>query len=273
MEYYEKSLKIDLSLYREDHPQVATQYYNIGQVYYSQKNYDKALEYNEKALEGLLVNGVNLPLAASAYYNIGVIYYNRKYYAKSLLFLEKSLAIDRKILDENDCSIRQTLQLISDATKRQTQQISDQITFYNGAGEIYYEKGDYSKALECFKEALNVELSVYGENNPTIAASYNRIGKMYFYQKEYPEALIYFEKALKIWLPVYDKNYLDVAGCYGNIGMMYAFLGNNSKALMFLEKALAIYRSTLGEEDNSTKETLEWIKYVTSLQAKQSFVQ
>lgn len=48
---------------------------------------------------------------------------------------------------------------------------------------------------------------------------------------------------------------------------------NNSKALMFLEKALAIYRSTLGEEDNSTKETLEWIKYVTSLQAKQSFVQ
>ena len=273
LEYYEKSLKIDLSLYREDHPQVATQYYNIGQVYYSQKNYDKALEYNEKALEGLLVNGVNLPLAASAYYNIGVIYYNRKYYAKSLLFLEKSLALDRKILDENDCSIRQTLQLISDATKRQTQQISDQITFYNGAGEIYYEKGDYSKALECFKEALNVELSVYGENNPTIAASYNRIGKMYFYQKEYPEALIYFEKALKIWLPVYDKNYLDVAGCYGNIGMMYAFLGNNSKALMFLEKALAIYRSTLGEEDNSTKETLEWIKYVTSLQAKQSFVQ
>ena len=108
----------------------------------------------------MLVNGVNLPLAASAYYNIGVIYYNRKYYAKSLLFLEKSLAIDRKILDENDCSIRQTLQLISDATKRQTQQISDQITFYNGAGEIYYEKGDYSKALECFKEALNVELSV-----------------------------------------------------------------------------------------------------------------
>ena len=70
LEYYEKSLKIDLSLYREDHPQVATQYYNIGQVYYSQKNYDKALEYNEKALEGLLVNGVNLPLAASAYYNI-----------------------------------------------------------------------------------------------------------------------------------------------------------------------------------------------------------
>ena len=246
LEYYEKSLKIDLSLYREDHPQVATQYYNIGQVYYSQKNYDKALEYNEKALEGLLVNGVNLPLAASAYYNIGVIYYNRKYYAKSLLFLEKSLAIDRKILDENDCSIRQTLQLISDATKRQTQQISDQITFYNGAGEIYYEKGDYSKALECFKEALNVELSVYGENNPTIAASYNRIGKMYFYQKEYPEALIYFEKALKIWLPVYDKNYLDVAGCYGNIGMMYAFLGNNSKALMFLEKSVSYIQEHFG---------------------------
>ena len=151
LEYYEKSLKIDLSLYREDHPQVATQYYNIGQVYYSQKNYDKALEYNEKALEGLLVNGVNLPLAASAYYNIGVIYYNRKYYAKSLLFLEKSLAIDRKILDENDCSIRQTLQLISDATKRQTQQISDQITFYNGAGEIYYKLQLYRTDIFCSK--------------------------------------------------------------------------------------------------------------------------
>lgn len=270
LEYYEKSLKIDLSLYREHHPQVATQYYNIGQIYYSQKNYDKALEYNEKALEGLLVNGMNLPLAASAYYNMGVIYYNREYYAKALLFLEKSLAIDRKILDENDDSIRQTLQLISDAAKRRTQQISDQITFYNGAGGIYYEKGDYSKALECFKEALNVELSVYGENNSTIAASYNKIGKMHFYQKEYPEALIYFEKALKIWLPVYDKKYLDVAGCYGNIGVIYAFLSNNSKALMFLEKALAIYRRVLGEEDNLTKEILEWIKYVTSLQVKQS---
>ena len=96
---------------------------------------------------------------------------------------------------------------------------------------------------------------------------------MYFYQKEYPKALIYFEKALKIWLPVYDKSYLDVAGCYGNMGMTYAFLGNNSKALMSLEKALAIYRHVLGEEDDLTKEILEWIKYVTSLQIKQSPVQ
>ena len=49
MEYYTKSLEIYLSIFGENHPNVATSYSNIGLIYYNQGDYSKALEYFEKS--------------------------------------------------------------------------------------------------------------------------------------------------------------------------------------------------------------------------------
>ena len=51
LEYYNKSLVIQLKVLGPDHPSVATSYHNIGTVYFNQWNYAKALEYYKKALD------------------------------------------------------------------------------------------------------------------------------------------------------------------------------------------------------------------------------
>ncbi|MBF0556254.1 MAG: tetratricopeptide repeat protein [Nitrospirae bacterium] len=51
LEYYEKALKIDLNVYGENHPNVATEYNNMGNAWDIIGESKKALEYYEKALE------------------------------------------------------------------------------------------------------------------------------------------------------------------------------------------------------------------------------
>ena len=49
LEYYQKSLAIDLKTKAADHPDVATSYHNMAFVYKAKKDLAKAKEYWEKA--------------------------------------------------------------------------------------------------------------------------------------------------------------------------------------------------------------------------------
>ena len=61
--YFEESLKIRLSLFGENHPEVALSYYSIGSLYIIQGDKSKALNYYEKSLKiRLSVYGENHPL-------------------------------------------------------------------------------------------------------------------------------------------------------------------------------------------------------------------
>ncbi len=51
IEYFEKSLKIELRTLGEDHASIATTYSNIGSFHQNMGNYRKALDYYEKTLK------------------------------------------------------------------------------------------------------------------------------------------------------------------------------------------------------------------------------
>ena len=50
LEYFQKALAIDEKVLGKEHPGTATDYNNIGVMYYEMKEYPKALEYLGKAL-------------------------------------------------------------------------------------------------------------------------------------------------------------------------------------------------------------------------------
>ena len=94
-------MKIELSVFGEDHPDVANSYNNIGAVYYFQRNFEKSLACYEKSLKTrLAVFGENHPEVATSYYNIGLAYYAQRNYEKSLECFEATLRIRLSVSGE-----------------------------------------------------------------------------------------------------------------------------------------------------------------------------
>lgn len=75
MEYYNKALEINLKQFGEIHPDVATSYNNIGNIYDSEGKAQKALEYYNKSLNlKVKMFGKDHPSISTSLNNIGNIY-------------------------------------------------------------------------------------------------------------------------------------------------------------------------------------------------------
>ena len=197
---------------------------NIAQEYIA--DYDKALEYYDKALNIALKFGEKNGMVATSYNNIGLVYYCKGEYDKALIYHTKALDIKKQILPKNHPSIAGS---------------------YNNIGMVYNNKGKYDKALIYHTKALDIRKQVLTENHPDIAASYNNIGNVYNDKGEYDKALTYLTKALDIQKQVLPKNHSDIANSYYSIGLVYYYKGEYDNALNDLQKALDIQKQILPE--------------------------
>ena len=123
---------------------------------------------------------------------------------------------------------------------------------YNKIGMVYAKQGDYSKALEYFKKALDICERVLGPDHPSTAMSYNNIGNVYNDQGDYAKALEYHGKALDIRERVLGPDHPNTASSYGNIGVVYDEQGDYAKALEYYGKALDIRERVLGPDHPDT---------------------
>ena len=284
LSYYEKALQIQLQIYGEQHPSVATSYNNIGCVYSDQGDYNKALSYYEKALQiRLQVYGEQHPDVAVSYNNIGLVYSEQGDYDQALSYYEKALSIWSQInseqhpdvavgysnigsLYDNQGDYSRALSYYEKALQIQLQIYGRQhpsvATIYNNMGGMYIDQGDYDQALACYKKALQIDLQVYGEQHPSVATSYNNIGSVYYNQKDYAQALAYCEKALPIQLQVYGEQHPAVATSYCNMGSICDSQGNYSQALSYYEKSLKIQLQVYGEQHFMGNITPMWLQTI-----------
>ena len=229
---------------KENFSDTTSSYNNIGVVYYSQGDYDKALEYYSKTLairEKVL--GTEHPNTARSYGNIGVVYKNQGDYDKALEFFTKDLAICEKVLGTEH---------------------PDTAICYNNIGVVYKNQGDYDKALEYYYKALAIREKVLGTEHPDTAICYNSIGGVYCSQGDYDKALEYDSKALAIREKVLGTEHPDSAICYNSIGWVYCSQGDYDKAQEYFTKALAIFEKTFGPEHPNTKVVRKSIDVVKS---------
>ena len=66
---------------------------------------------------------------------------------------------------------------------------SNEVETLKQQGEVFFEKNDYDKAIECYKKIDKLE-----KNNAEVN---NKIGLGYFKKQEYKTAIKYFDKAIK----------------------------------------------------------------------------
>jgi class 3 adenylate cyclase/lipopolysaccharide biosynthesis regulator YciM len=104
-------------------------------------------------------------------------------------------------------------------------------------GLIYYDKGEFDKALEYFNQGL----ALYKEINDqkSIALSYNNIGLIYSERGYFDIALDYHWKSLILNEEIGNKHL--IASSLTNISTIYFEMGDYNVAINFLSKALELY--------------------------------
>ncbi|CAF1261602.1 unnamed protein product [Adineta steineri] len=206
-------------------------YNQLGFVHWNQGDYEKAICYNEKAID-IRQNTLpsNHPDLAHSYNNIGLVYHSIGEYSKALSFFEKALEIREKTLPSNHPDLAYS---------------------YNNIGLVYHQMGEYLKTLSYYEKALKFRQNTLPSNHPDLAQSYNNIGHLYRSMGEYLKALSSHEKALEIYQKTLAPDHPSLATSYNNIGMIYNNMGEYSKALSSHEKALEIYQKTLAPDHPS----------------------
>jgi tetratricopeptide (TPR) repeat protein len=200
-------------------------YNNLGYFEDQRGDYNKSIEYYEKALEiGRKILPANHPDLGTSYNNIGLMYHNMRKYSEALEFYKKALEIRQKTLPGNHPWLAISC---------------------NNIGLVYDNMGKYSEALEFYEKALEIRQKTLPSNHPDLAPFYSNIGGVYKNMEQYSKALEFYEKALEIRQKTLPGNHSDLAPFYSNIGGVYDNMGEYSKALEFYEKALEICQKIL----------------------------
>ncbi|CAF1278345.1 unnamed protein product [Adineta steineri] len=243
-----------------DEDEKALYYNQLGYVKIDQGDYEKAIWYNEKALEiRQKTLPANHPSLATSYGNIGSVYDHMGEYSKALSSHQKALEIRQRTLHSNHPHLATSFDNIGNVyshmgkyskalsyyekaleiiQKTLPSNHPDLATSCNNIGIVYDHMGEYSKALLYYKKALEIRQKTLPPNHPHLAASYNNIASMHNKMGEYSKALSYYEIALGINQKALPSNHRDLTASYNNVGLVYDNMGEYSKALSYCEKAL-----------------------------------
>jgi tetratricopeptide (TPR) repeat protein len=157
---------------------VATSYNNIGSIWDSKGEYDKALELYQQCLDiQLMTLGAEHPDVAISYNNIGVVWDNKGEYDKALEFYQQCLDIRLRTLGAEHPDVANS---------------------YNNIGVVWDNKGEYDKALEFYQQCLDIRLKTLGARHPSAATSYFTIGTCYKESQLYNQAIDNYVKGFVI---------------------------------------------------------------------------
>ena len=257
-EEIETAIALERNNYKID-----SQYGNILHVL---GNYDKAINYYEKAL-GIQLNkfGEDHPSVATSYNNLGFSCHTKGNYDKAIEYNEKALRIQLNKFGEDhpdiatsynnlaytwnrkgiyDKAIEYNEKALKIKLKKLGEDHPNVAISYNDLAYTWNRKGNYDKAINYYEKALGIKLKKLGEDHPGVATSYNNLGLFWKRKGNYDKAIEYNEKALKIQLNKFDKNHPDIATSYNNLGGIWNHKGNCDKAIEYYEKALDILHKT-----------------------------
>ncbi|WP_160114028.1 tetratricopeptide repeat protein [Aquimarina sp. AU119] len=217
--YYQKALKIKLTIFSKNHLYVADSYQSIGNTLLLQRKYNKALEYYKKAIvirEDKL--GPDHIDTGMSYFNLGLTYDRKEEYNKALLYFNHVLAIRIKKLGENHKDVALCNRVI---------------------GWLYQKKGTYDKAIPYLEKNLSILIHIYGKKHHTLIDAFNTIGICHKQKGDYNKALTYYNQAIDIENNQSEQNKKNYHfSVYNNVGVIYKYKGQYEKALKYYIKAL-----------------------------------
>ena len=200
----------------------ARKYFEIGGIFYIQKNYEESLNCYTKAIE----------LASryrDAYYARGTVYNKLGKYEETIKNYTKAIEIDSRYKEVyND---RGYIYTILKRYKEALEDFNEAIKIdpnykeaYNNRGVLYDNLNKYKEALEDYTKIIEID--------PNYKEAYNNRGIIYNIIEEYTKAIKDFSKAIEI-----DPSYKEA---YYNRGDIYSNLRKYAEALNDYDIAIKI---------------------------------
>ena len=247
-ELYKKALEISEGILGEEHPETATSYNNLAEIYVRKGEYDNAEELHKKSLEireGIW--GEEHPATATGYNNLACVYMLQEKYDKAEKLYKKSLAIRQGVWGEEHLVTSES---------------------YNNLAYVYMVREKYDKAEELYKKSLEIRAGIWGEEHPETATSYNNLAKVYVVQEKYDKAEKLYKKSLKINKRMFGEKHPAIALGYNNLAYMYQSKGEYDKAEKLYKKSLEIRKGVFGEKHPETAQSYNNLAYVYKSQGE-----
>jgi tetratricopeptide (TPR) repeat protein len=111
---------------------------------------------------------------------------------------------------------------------------------------LYYNCGEYDKALACALETLVKTRNVYGHMHCKVASCMNNIAGIYFCQNLHHKAEPFCIEVLEIYKSMHEEGHADIGMAHNNLGFLYHAQGQLKLAKEHYEAALPIRRQALG---------------------------
>jgi tetratricopeptide (TPR) repeat protein len=213
---YQKSLDININTLGEYHINTALAYSNMAICYTDQGNYKQSLAAHKKSIDihTKLLGSKHLQ-TANAYVNISGYYNYNNEFDDAIIYLQKALSI--YIEYDN--------------------KISHIAYVYNNLGVSYKGKKDFALAQKYYQQALDLYITIFGEQHFNIGISCLNIGSCWHSLGNADLAVSYTQRALNIFLQQFGEQHELIAKCYDNMGNIYK---NTETSITYYEKSLSI---------------------------------
>jgi len=130
----------------------------------------------------------------------------------------------------------------------------DTIATINNLGNAYIDNKINDKAIEYHEKALQLRISMFG-NNMNTSGSYTNIGIIYFHLNNYEKTLENYNMSLNIKLNCLGKYHHQTGVLYYNISLVHMKTKNYVQSLINLEESLKILSKILNSENKDLKNT------------------
>lgn len=180
-------------------------YLLIGLMYNKLTDYNKAIEYNDRATAIFKSVGDSV-LLADSYKNRGLIHYNLDEFNIAEQFFQQSLSINR--------SLKQMAEIAASLNN---------LTLY---------KGDFEEKYNYIAEAIVINRNL--DAQWALGENYNNLGKQYYFNGDYASALGALQEAGRIAHRIGAKEL--ICDNYEYHSLVYQAIGNYEKAFLALEQ-------------------------------------
>ena len=206
---YKKSLELSLISLKirevlNNKPELSSAYNNLATTYRYLGDYEKALEFANKALSMRLeLFGELNEYVGNTYQTISIIYRRLGKLDDAVHCCLKAIEIRQK-LAENPESDKKLARL------------------YNNISIIYRNLKSYDKSIKYAQESIEIKEKYYPNDFASLAVSYSTIAVVLREVGRLKEALYFAEKDLDIMNNLYDsQKHPDFASTYNNLAMIY----------------------------------------------------
>ena len=270
VEANKNALDIVHKLFGDNSYYTAYIYYNLGNCYQSQGNYEESEQLYKKAISISRNHDSEetKKLIADCDEMLGVHYNSQGNYKQSLLAIQEALKINKSIYGDNHVEIITTLINLG-ATYQYLEDYSLSLKYYQQALEIalkiltphhylianiynniciiLHKQGDIKQAILTINKALTIWKELYGLDHPDLATSLANFAAILIDQKKYDDAIRIYKRALDIKAHAYGKKHLEIAELYHNISETYALKKDYYEAIVYEEKSISVLNSIYGK--------------------------